>query len=87
MGADPLRITVLVTRDFLLLVGVGALIAIPLAWYGVARWLENFAFRTVMEPVIFVVAAVVILLIAAITVSFRAVRAAQVDPVRALRHE
>ena len=87
MGADTLRITYLVTRDFLLLVFVGALVAMPLAWFGVGRWLENFAFRTAIEPLVFVGAALVVLLIATFTVSFRALRAAQTDPVRALRHE
>jgi putative ABC transport system permease protein len=87
MGADTMRITYLVTRDFLLLVLIGAVLAIPLAWFGVGRWLENFAFRTAIEPVVFVLAALVVLLIATFTVSFRAIRAAQTDPVRALRHE
>ena len=87
MGADTLRITYLVTRDFLFLVLIGALVAVPLAWFGVGRWLENFAFRTAIEPLVFVGAALVVLLIATFTVSFRAIRAAQTDPVRALRHE
>jgi putative ABC transport system permease protein len=87
MGADTMRITYLVTRDFLLLVLIGAVVAIPLAWFGVGRWLENFAFRTAIEPMVFVLAALVVLLIATFTVSFRAIRAAQTDPVRALRHE
>lgn len=87
MGADTLRITWVVTRDFLLLVLVGAVVAVPLAWFGVGRWLENFAFRTHIEPLVFVGAGLVVLLIATFTVSFRAIRAAQTDPVRALRHE
>jgi putative ABC transport system permease protein len=87
MGADTMRITYLVTRDFLLLVLIGAVVAVPLAWFGVGRWLENFAFRTAIEPLVFVMAALVVLLIATFTVSFRAIRAAQTDPVRALRHE
>ncbi len=87
MGADTMRITWVVTRDFLLLVGIGAVLAIPLAWFGVGRWLENFAFRTAIEPLVFLLAALVVLLIATVTVSFRAIRAAQTDPVRALRHE
>lgn len=87
MGADTLRITWEVTRDFLLLVLVGALVAVPLAWFGVGRWLENFAFRTHIEPLVFLGAGLVVLLIASFTVSFRAIRAAQTDPVKALRHE
>lgn len=87
MGADTLRITWVVTRDFLLLVLVGAVVAMPLAWFGVGRWLENFAFRTTIEPLVFLGAGLMVLLIATFTVSFRAIRAAQTDPVRALRHE
>jgi putative ABC transport system permease protein len=87
MGADTLQVTYLVTRDFILLVGIGALVAMPLAWFGVGRWLENFAFRTAIEPLVFIGAALVVLLIASFTVSFRAIRAAQTDPVQALRHE
>ncbi|MCB0764337.1 MAG: ABC transporter permease, partial [Flavobacteriales bacterium] len=77
MGADPIRITYLVTRDFLLLVLIGAVLAIPLAWLGVGRWLENFAFRTAIEPLVFIGAVLVVLLIATFTVSFRAISAAQ----------
>ncbi|HNK40590.1 MAG TPA: FtsX-like permease family protein, partial [Flavobacteriales bacterium] len=86
MGADTVRIAWVVTRDFLWLVLVGALVAVPLAWLGTARWLENFAFRTAIEPLVFVLAALVVLMIATFTVSFRAIRAAQTDPVKALRH-
>lgn len=87
MGADALRITWVVTRDFLFLVLIGALVAVPIAWFGVGRWLENFAFRTHIEPLVFLGAGLVVLLIATFTVSFRAIRAAQTDPVTALRHE
>ncbi|MCB9163095.1 MAG: ABC transporter permease [Flavobacteriales bacterium] len=87
MGADIPAITYLVTRDFLLLVLIGAVLAIPLAWLGVGRWLENFAFRTHIEPLVFVLAALVVLMIATVTVSFRAITAASTDPVKALRHE
>lgn len=87
LGAETGQITYLVTRDFLVLVVVAALIAVPLAWFGVQRWLEGFAFRTSMDPVVFIVVGIVVLLIAALTVSFRAIRAAQTDPVRALRYE
>jgi len=87
MGADALRITWVVTRDFLFLVLIGALVAVPLAWFGVGRWLENFAFRTHIEPLVFAGAGLIVLLIATFTVSFRAIRAAQTDPVKALRHE
>lgn len=87
MGADTVRITWTVTRDFLVLVLIGGVLAMPVAWIGVGRWLQNFAFRTTIDPFVFLGAAFVVLLIATFTVSFRAVRAARTDPVRALRHE
>jgi putative ABC transport system permease protein len=77
----------LVTRDFFCSYLIGAVLAVPLAWFGVGRWLENFAFRTHIEPLVFLGAGLVVLLIAAFTVSFRAILAAQTDPVKALRHE
>jgi putative ABC transport system permease protein len=87
MGAEVGRIVLLITRDFLLLVLLAGLVAVPLAWYGVARWLEGFAFRTPVDPLVFAAAVLLVLLIAALTVSFRAVKAARTDPVKALRYE
>ena len=87
MGAGTGQIAFLVTRDFLLLVIIGAVVALPVAWVGVGRWLENFAFRTAIEPLVFAGAVLVVLFIATLTVSFRAIWAARTDPVRALRHE
>ncbi len=87
LGADAARITVLVTWDFLVLVGLGAVLALPVAWYGVGRWLEGFAFRTSVGPLVFLLATFAVLLVAAVTVSLRALRAAWTDPVKALRHE
>ncbi len=87
MGADTSQIAVLVTRDFLWLVLIAGLIAIPIAWFGVDRWLATFAFRTQIDPFVFVGAAVAVLVIAAFTVGARAVMASRTDPVVALRHE
>ncbi|HEX2616277.1 MAG TPA: FtsX-like permease family protein, partial [Flavobacteriales bacterium] len=86
LGAGAFRITGLMTREFLVLVLLANLLAWPLAFFGVRRWLEGFSVRTAIDPFVFIAAAVVVLLIAAFTVSFRAIRAAQADPVRALRH-
>ncbi|MBL8999388.1 MAG: hypothetical protein JNL44_19205, partial [Gemmatimonadetes bacterium] len=73
LGATAARITLLVTRDFLLLVGLGTLLALPLAWYGAHRWLEGFAFRTALGPLVFVASALAVLTVAALTVSARAI--------------
>ncbi len=87
MGAEVGRIVLLITRDFLLLVLFAGVVAVPLAWIGVGRWLEGFAFRTPVDPLVFIAAVLFVLLIAALTVSFRALKAARTDPVKALRHE
>ncbi len=81
MGADTVRITWVVTRDFLFLVLIGALVAVPLAWFGVGRWLENFAFRTAIEPLVFVGAGLVVLPVLTLPAGFRAIQVAQTDAV------
>jgi putative ABC transport system permease protein len=87
LGARPFAITRLVTREFLLLVVIANLFAWPLAWFGVDRWLEGFAVRTAIDPLVFLLAAMLVFMIAVATVLYRALRAARLDPVRALRHD
>ena len=87
LGAGTGRIAMLVMRDLLVLVLVASVIAVPLAWTGVARWLQQFAFRTPLDPLVFAGALLLVFAVATITVGFRALQAARTDPVRALRHE
>lgn len=87
MGAEVGSIVLLIARGFLLLVLLAGVVAVPLGWFGVGLWLQGFAFRTPIDPLVFVAAVLLVLLIAALTVSFRAVKAARTDPVKALRHE
>jgi putative ABC transport system permease protein len=68
-------------------VAIAALIAVPIAWWSMHNWLKNFAFRIDISWWMFAVAAVLALLIAIVTVSFQAIRAATSNPVRALRSE
>jgi len=77
----------LLTRDFLKLVGVAVVIAGPVAFFLMRGWLENFAYRVTLGPGAFILAGVIALLIALATVSTQAFRAAQTDPVKALRYE
>lgn len=87
LGANISSITFLISKNFLLLVGISILIAMPLAWYAGNHWLQNFAFRISINGWLFAAAALIVLLIALITVSFQAIKAAIANPVRSLRTE
>jgi putative ABC transport system permease protein len=87
LGASVTNIILLIAKDFLKLVILANVIAWPLAWYGMHRWLQDFAYRTSISPWIFVAAGALALLIALVTVSFQAVKAALGNPVQALRNE
>ncbi len=87
LGASAGQIIVMLNREFALLVGIATLIAWPLAWYGMNRWLETFAYRTALSLDLFLIAGVLALLIALAVVTTQALRAVSVHPVKALRHE
>jgi putative ABC transport system permease protein len=81
MGASVASIVTLLGVDFLKLVFFGFLIAVPIAWYGMNRWLENFAYSIQVSWIIFLLAGVSAALIAALTVSSQSIRAAMTNPV------
>ncbi|MCB0487169.1 MAG: ABC transporter permease [Cyclobacteriaceae bacterium] len=87
MGASETKIVRLLSKDFLLLVSVGVLIALPLGWWAMTNWLNQFAFRISISPLVFIGAGCVAILIAMITVSFQSLRAAHLNPVKSLRSE
>ncbi len=87
MGANVSQITTLFTKDFLQLVLVAFLIATPLSWYVMNEWLQEFAYRTEINWWIFVIAGIVAVLIAAITVSSQALKAAISNPIDTLKRE
>ncbi len=87
LGATVRGIIGLLSRDFLLLVVIAMLIAFPLAWWAMNYWLRGFAYRITIGWDVFVVAALLAIGIAMLTVSFQAVRAALANPVRSLRTE
>lgn len=87
LGATISDVVVLLSRDFVALVGIGFLIALPLSYLLVRRWLEDFAFQVDVEPWPFVAAGLLALASALVTVSFQSVRAASADPVESLRSE
>jgi putative ABC transport system permease protein len=87
LGANVSNITFMVAKNFLQLVAVAIVIAVPLAWWAGNRWLEDFAFRVSVQLYVFVIAAAVTILIALLTVSYHSVRAALMNPVKSLRTE
>jgi len=87
LGASVTGIAQLLSKDFLRLVVVAFLITIPISWWAMNKWLESFAYRTSITWWMFAIAGSLSVLIAAVTVSFQAIRAATANPVRSLRSE
>jgi len=87
LGATVPNIVNLLSKDFLKLVGVAVVIASPIAWYAMHKWLQDFAYRIPISWWIFVIAAAAATVIAVITVSFQAIKAAVSNPVISLRSE
>ena len=87
LGASVTGIVQLLSKDFMKLVAIALVIASPIAWYFMNKWLDDFAYRITIQWWIFLVAGVMALLIALITVSFQSIRAALVNPVKSLRTE
>ncbi len=87
LGASVSNITQLLSKDFVKLVGIASLIAFPLAWWAMNKWLEDFAYRINISWWIFALAGFLALMIALITVSSQAIKAALANPVKSLRAE
>lgn len=87
LGATVPQVTSLLSRDFVRLVVIALIIAIPLSWWAMSKWLQDFAYQTDMSWWIFAGAGLVVILIAMITVSFQAIQAAIRNPVKSLRAE
>jgi putative ABC transport system permease protein len=87
LGASVNSIVGLLSKDFLKLVLLANVIAWPLAWWAMDRWLQDFAYRIDMSTWVFLFAGVIALLIALFTISFQSIRAARANPVQSLRAE
>jgi len=87
LGASVGSVVRLLSKEFLVLVIIAALIAFPLGWWAMNKWLEDFAYRIHIAWWVFPVAGITALLIALLTVSFQAIRAALANPVKSLRTE
>ena len=87
LGAGLSDIVVLLSADLIRLVIVATVIAIPLAWFAIGKWMQNFAYRTSLEWWMFAASGIVAVLIAFLTVSYKAIRAGLENPAKTLKTE
>jgi len=87
LGADISRIVLLLSKDFVVLVIISSLIAFPIAWWALNTWLQDFAYRIDVPWLTFIAAAFLALVVALLTVSIQAIKAAIANPVKSLRTE
>ena len=87
LGASVSNILIMISKDFVKLVLIASILAFPIAWWSMNRWLEDFAYRIDIAWWVFAAAAVLALVIALFTVSFQALKAAMSNPVKSLRTE
>jgi putative ABC transport system permease protein len=87
IGASVRSIWFLLSKDFLVLVLLACILSDPIAYYVAEWWLKGFAYKMDITAWLFVASAIISLIVAFITMSFRTVRAAKADPVKSLRYE
>ncbi|QEC54247.1 FtsX-like permease family protein [Anseongella ginsenosidimutans] len=87
MGASVASILALLSRDFVKLIAISILIAVPVAWYAMSNWLEGFAYRVNVEWWVLSLASLLLILIALLTISFQSVKAALMNPLKSLKSE
>ena len=87
LGASAANLVILLSKDFLKLVLIALITAIPIAWYAMNGWLEDFAYAVEIDWWVFVIAGLAAITIAFLTVSFQSVKAALANPVQSLRSE
>jgi len=87
LGSSVQGIVVLISKDFVKLILISIVIAIPICWYGMSQWLNNFPYRIDISPLVFLQSGVIAILIAIITISWQSIAAAIANPVDSLRDE
>lgn len=87
LGASVAQVTALVSRDFVKLVVIAVLLATPLAWWGMNKWLQDFAYRINISWWIFAAAGMLAVFVALVTIGFQSIKAAVANPVDSLRGE
>ncbi|MGB3464506.1 MAG: FtsX-like permease family protein, partial [Cyclobacteriaceae bacterium] len=87
LGASVLQIVTLLSKDFMLLFLLSLLISVPISWYAMNHWLDGFAYRITLGYEVFLTAALITMLVAILTMSFKTVSAALSNPVKSLKEE
>jgi ABC-type antimicrobial peptide transport system permease subunit len=87
LGASAIRITTLLTKDFLVLVAISLVIASPIAWYAMHRWLQGYAYRTSIGWWVFTGTGLLVIIISLLTTSYHAIKAVYTNPIKNLRTE
>jgi putative ABC transport system permease protein len=87
LGASETQITALLSRNFAVLILISFVLASPLTYYLLSNWLEGFAYRIGINPLLFFVGGFIAMAIALITISYHTVRSARANPVDSLRYE
>jgi putative ABC transport system permease protein len=87
LGSTENGIFLLLSQEYLKLVGLSILIASPLIWWVMNNWIQTFPYRTTISPFVFVMSGLMVLLVALITVSYQTVKASRTNPVESLRYE
>ena len=85
LGASVQNVVTLLSKEFVKLICISALIAFPIAWWSMNKWLQGFAYRVDINWWVFVVATLLALLIAIFTISYQAIKTALANPVKSLR--
>ena len=87
LGANVVQVILLISKEFVWLIGIGFLISIPVTYYVISEWLSNFTERIEINGTVFIVAGLSVLLVACLSVSFLSFKAATANPTDSLRHE
>lgn len=87
IGASVANITTMLSKDFLRLTCISLAIALPASWWLMSNWLQGFAYRIMLTPYVFIIAALSVILITLFTISFQSIKAAIANPVKSLRTE
>jgi putative ABC transport system permease protein len=87
LGASVSSIVLLLSKEFSRWILLANIIAWPIGWYAMHKWLENFAYRTGLNPLLFILAGVLSFVIAALPISYQSIKAAIADPIDSLRYK
>jgi len=87
LGAAPGNVMLILSKDFFVLILVASLIAFPIAWWTMHAWLQNFAYRAGISWWIFLLSGMIAALIAMLTISYQAIKAAFLNPLTSLKSE